>query len=133
MKEAVRTPIVSDDGDGASYTMHTVTLGKVVKTRASENGVMAFHNGTEQKMVQHVESAVTKGDVEGLLAAVDEFCYSTHWMMHVGDVKGQLLDDTVKKAIASSAGNGVIVELGTYCGYTGMYSLTEYFVLEYTY
>ena len=57
------------------------------RTRDAENGIMAFHQGTEESMVLFVEKTAPQGDAAAVLAAVDDFCYTKHWMMHVGDVK----------------------------------------------
>ena len=59
-----------------------------------------------------------------VLAAVDEFCQSRHWMMHVGPEKGrvitQVLRDAIRKRDSDSGRTFVCVELGTYCGYSSV-------------
>ena len=59
-----------------------------------------------------------------VLAAVDEFCQSRHWMMHVGPEKGrvitQVLRDAIRKRDSDSGRTFVCIELGTYCGYSSV-------------
>ena len=59
-----------------------------------------------------------------VLAAVDEFCQSRHWMMHVGPQKGrvitQVLRDAIRKRDSDSGRTFVCIELGTYCGYSSV-------------
>ena len=39
-------------------------------------GVLTFHNGTEEALFLHVLSRAKFGDCDGILKAVDEFCYT---------------------------------------------------------
>lgn len=71
-----------------------------------------------------------------VLRAIDDFCISRHWMMHVGPEKGDILVGALKSSIlakmmelappppssSSSSDNVpfVAVELGTYCGYASI-------------
>jgi catechol O-methyltransferase len=120
-------------------------------------GVLAFHYGTEKSLLRHVQleltsdrftSIVTKnpitttnhqGEAEGcrtvvaslVLQLVDEFCLSRHWMMHVGQEKGVVVQqflkechdrffDTTTTNVKSSSRPLILVELGTYCGYSSI-------------
>jgi catechol O-methyltransferase len=105
-------------------------------------GVLTFHSGTEQALanyVQHqMESAAVSAKTDRSAAAqqvlhyVDQFCYTRHWMMHVGDEKGKILKDFVQECYRKNqrrletGGTGdpqsrlTIVELGTYCGYSSI-------------
>ena len=56
-----------------------------------------------------------KGDAESVIKTVDKFCWDGKWMMHIGDVKGKILDDAVKKHKPMK-----VLELGTYCGYSSV-------------
>jgi catechol O-methyltransferase len=61
---------------------------------------------------------------ETILALVDEFCTERHWMMHVGDEKGRILEgflgERLQRMTTSSSSSSCfcILELGTYCGYS---------------
>src|SRR5207253_1238420 len=44
-----------------------------------------------------------------------EFCYTKSFMINVGDRKGEVLDAAVRRARPR-----LILELGTYCGYSGL-------------
>lgn len=74
---------------------------------------MQFHEGTEERLVRRVLARATAGDPQSVLATVDAFCDTEHWMMNVGPVKGAFVD-----AAISQTRPKVIVELGTYVGYS---------------
>lgn len=107
----------SDDAEGPS--------------RPSANGVGVFHEGTEEALILYVERTVgsvretddlfaseasSGGDCDAVLEAVDAYCSERHWMMHVGDEKGAVLD----AAVAAAGEVEHLVELGTYCGYSAV-------------
>ncbi|MDD4868329.1 MAG: class I SAM-dependent methyltransferase, partial [Mycobacterium sp.] len=52
------------------------------------------------------------GDVDDVLATIDQFAYEKSMLVNVGDEKGLLLDAAVRRADPALA-----LELGTYCGY----------------
>jgi len=54
-------------------------------------------------------------NADSVLATIDKFCWSTQWMMHIGDIKGKIVDETVLKYKPKK-----ILELGTYCGYSSI-------------
>eukprot|EP00527_Entomoneis_sp_CCMP2396_P007655 CAMPEP_0198139672 /NCGR_PEP_ID=MMETSP1443-20131203/2946_1 /TAXON_ID=186043 /ORGANISM="Entomoneis sp., Strain CCMP2396" /LENGTH=398 /DNA_ID=CAMNT_0043801871 /DNA_START=56 /DNA_END=1252 /DNA_ORIENTATION=+ len=90
------------------------------------------------------DSAAAAGtyiSLDTVIRLVDEFCYQRHWMMHIGPEKGQLLDDfllsriqnhlskstqnhssksttTTTTVTATTSPLFVILEVGTYCGYS---------------
>jgi len=112
------------------------------KKRSEDCGVLSYHHGTEAAMLAHVRNAVAdlappsvtdclgwKGSAADLasaavLAAIDEFCQSRHWMMHVGPDKGHILAqklyNAVKERDLGPRETFVAVELGTYCGYASV-------------
>ena len=112
------------------------------KKRSEDCGVLSYHHGTEAAMLAHVRNAVAdlappsvtdclgwKGSAADLasaavLAAIDEFCQSRHWMMHVGPDKGHILAQklygAVKERDLGPRKTFVCVELGTYCGYASV-------------
>ena len=117
---------------------------KTSSSRDQENGVLTFHTGTEQSLwlylqreletQQHEEQlAANKASSKGrkILQLMDQFCYRRHWMMAVGPEKGKILSDFLKEfceAFQSNLSNSnnsdtcipIIVELGTYCGYSAI-------------
>jgi len=83
--------------------------------RKQINGALAFHKNTEIELAKYVQEHATQDDPESVIATVDEFCWNNHWMMHVGDVKGKIVDDILKEVNPN-----IILELGTYCGYSAI-------------
>jgi len=91
--------------------------------RSEENGVMAFHAGVEMKLLVHLKTHLEPGSSTSLvLSKIDEFCYQTHWMMHVGNEKREILSSALKTALLTTTTNTPfqILELGTYCGYSSV-------------
>lgn len=83
--------------------------------RTEENGSLQFHQGTEDLLAEYVITHSQKGNPDSIIKAIDEFCWHNHWMMHVGDKKGEILDNILKKHHPK-----IILELGTYCGYSAI-------------
>jgi len=81
--------------------------------RTDENGPMMFHKGTENELLKYVLENAKTGDAQSVIDTIDKFCWNFHWMMHVGDEKGKILSDEVKKSKPLN-----VLELGTYCGYS---------------
>ena len=83
-------------------------------------GPLSFHSGTEAELVRAVEASGAR-DPAAVLAAIDEFCWTRHWMMHVGDVKGAVLAAAARRAVAAARGRPLLaVEVGAYCGYSAV-------------
>ena len=67
----------------------------------SGNGICCFHPNTEASLLAHVRNnlqTINDGSIEGnnidieqraddVLKAIDTFCMSRHWMMHIGPEK----------------------------------------------
>lgn len=68
----------------------------------------------ESKLLQHILSTTPKGSPIAIIQEIDEFC-KQNWMMHIGQEKGVILANAVKKAEPK-----FILELGTYCGYSSL-------------
>lgn len=104
-------------------------------------GVCSFHPNTEASLLTHVRNSLksvhppTSLDEQtklqrssDVLKAIDAFCMSRHWMMHVGPEKGNILLESLHDAMnnkmkCSSLESNipfVAVELGTYCGYASI-------------
>ncbi|MEM1369454.1 MAG: O-methyltransferase [Cyanobacteria bacterium P01_H01_bin.15] len=72
-------------------------------------------DGREEKLVKHILSNCPKGDVLGVLQAIDEFAWTQSFLINVGDEKGKILDDAIKIKQPRN-----ILELGAYCGYSAL-------------
>ena len=83
--------------------------------RSKSNGPLQFHQGTEDELADYVVSHSQTGNLDSIIKAVDDFCWKNHWMMHVGDVKGKIVDGIFKLHRPKT-----VLELGTYCGYSAL-------------
>ncbi len=72
-------------------------------------------DGREDALADYVTQHARAGDVDDVIRVADEFCYTRSFMMNVGDEKGGLLDDAVRRAAPR-----LVLELGTYCGYSAL-------------
>lgn len=52
---------------------------------------------------------------ESVIATIDEYCYTENWMMHIGDDKGNIITEIVKKHAPKT-----FLDLGTYMGYSAI-------------
>jgi catechol O-methyltransferase len=119
----------SDDDDNAPEESEPVR-------RDPSCGALVFREGTEQAMLlyvrnelersQHTDDSDPTTPREKILRLVDTFCYSRHWMMHVGPEKGVILQDFLTRRLQKYVETAdftypfVIVEVGTYCGYSSI-------------
>ena len=69
-------------------------------------------DGREAAAADYVVGRARRGDVDSVVATLDEFAYEKSFLVSVGDEKGELLDTAVRRADPRLA-----LELGTYCGY----------------
>jgi catechol O-methyltransferase len=72
-------------------------------------------DGREQALADYVRANARAGDVDDAIRAVDEFCHTRKFMINIGDEKGEILDAAVRRARPR-----LILELGTYCGYSAL-------------
>lgn len=72
-------------------------------------------DGREAKLREYVLENAKPGEIADAIRVVDEFGYNKSFLINVGDEKGKILDDAVRRANAKK-----ILELGTYCGYSSM-------------
>lgn len=84
-------------------------------TRLPQNSSLQFHTGTEDDLANFVVKSAKEDDANSVIKAVDDFCWNNHWMMHVGDVKGGIVDKVIEEYKPK-----IILELGTYCGYSAV-------------
>jgi catechol O-methyltransferase len=114
--------IFGSDDEEEEEPVDGAATGFDTSKRPSASGVLQFHNGTEEAMYHFVRRKAVQGDSEAILRAVDEFCYTQHWMMHVGDQKLPLLQASLDMAKENStSGKLTLVELGSYCGYSAIF------------
>ncbi|WP_240968988.1 class I SAM-dependent methyltransferase [Streptomyces sp. HNM0575] len=69
-------------------------------------------DGREEALVEHVLEHAAPGDLDDVIRVIDEYAYRQATLINVGDEKGLLLDAAVRRAQP-----GLLLELGTYCGY----------------
>jgi catechol O-methyltransferase len=69
-------------------------------------------DGREAAAADFVETRARPGDLDDVIATIDRFAYEHSYLINVGDEKGLLLDDAMRRVEAKTA-----LELGTYCGY----------------
>lgn len=72
-------------------------------------------DGREAAAADYVEANARRGDIDSVLATIDEYAYAKSFLVNIGDEKGRLLDAAVRRADPRLA-----LELGTYCGYGGL-------------
>ena len=99
-------------------------LATNVRRRDADAGVLAFHAGTEQALVTYVQNQLTSQEEQTptqVLKMIDVFCLERHWMMHVGPEKAVILESFLQKCAAMKKNQQfLLVELGTYCGYSSI-------------
>lgn len=96
-----------------------------IAVRPASSGVLAFHNGTEEALYHYVKNKAVHGNAMSILKCIDEFCYTQHWMMHIGDQKLPLLAQSLQRAVPHHPAGLCIAELGSYCGYSAVYIASQ--------
>ncbi len=69
-------------------------------------------DGREAAAADYVVANAREGDLDDVIAKVDEYAYEKSFLINVGDEKGEILDAAVRRANPE-----LVLELGTYCGY----------------
>lgn len=113
------------DGDEGDERNLNQSLAELLSQRPAAADVICFHKGTEEILLQHVENTATKGDIDGILKSIDNFCYSRHWMMHLGDQKSQYLVSAIAAAKQRFQDSLICLELGSYCGYSTVLTASQ--------
>jgi catechol O-methyltransferase len=85
-------------------------LGARTLTRTWQVG-----DGREEALADYVLATSPANDLDGAIDAVDDFCATRSIMINVGDEKGGILDNAVRRCTPK-----LLLELGTYCGYSGL-------------
>ena len=125
--------VFDDDSDASSLKSGDAGEDAPLdQLRDPECGVLSHHPGIEQALLHYVENALRNNRINGverrekILKLVDQFCFTRHWMMHVGPEKGATLESFLEESLKLYVAKGkrdkpfVVVELGTYCGYSAI-------------
>lgn len=88
--------------------------------RLKENSALQFKDNyqTEKNLLKYIKENAKKGDLKDVIHTIDKFCYENHWMMNLGDEKGKIYQDELKKCKS-----GIGLELGCYMGYSCLLAL----------
>jgi catechol O-methyltransferase len=89
------------------WSFWRMAIGSRNITRTGQIG-----DGREAAAADYVVANARRGDIDDVIAKVDQFAYEKSFLINVGDEKGELLDAAVRRANPRLA-----LELGTYCGY----------------
>jgi catechol O-methyltransferase len=69
----------------------------------------------EQKCLNYINRHAIKGNATSVLNAIDKFGWEESFLMNVGDIKGQILTDELKKSSPK-----FVLEVGAYLGYSAV-------------
>ncbi|KUH88863.1 MULTISPECIES: O-methyltransferase [unclassified Mycobacterium] len=69
-------------------------------------------DGREAAARDYVLANARQGDIDDVIAKIDQYAYEKSFLINVGDEKGAILDAAVRRADPR-----LVLELGTYCGY----------------
>jgi catechol O-methyltransferase len=72
-------------------------------------------DGREEAAVQYVIKNAPQGDVLAAIKAIDNYAYQHKFLINVGDEKGELLDNAIKRVQPK-----IVLELGAYVGYSAL-------------
>src|SRR5215212_1207786 len=72
-------------------------------------------DGREAALAGHVVAHARPGDVDDAIRVIDGFCRHYSYLINVGDEKGAILDEVVRRVRPRR-----LLELGTYCGYSAL-------------
>ncbi|XP_036597722.1 catechol O-methyltransferase isoform X2 [Trichosurus vulpecula] len=69
----------------------------------------------EERILNWVKQNAVVGNPQSVLEAIDKYGYEKEWAMHVGDVKGRIMDKIMEETKPK-----IVLELGAYCGYSAV-------------
>lgn len=92
------------------WSVWRMAVGMPSFTRSGQIG-----DGRELACAAYVEANARRGDIGHVLATIDEFATQKSMLVNVGPDKGAVLDAAVRRSNA-----GLVLELGTYCGYSAL-------------
>lgn len=118
-------PLWAGTGIAAALTIHEL-LGKPVPFLRLSFIRMLFGmktllkdwqvgDGREEAAARYVIAHAPAGDLAAAIQAIDEFAYKHKFLINVGDEKGALLDDVIRRVQPKR-----VLELGAYVGYSAL-------------
>jgi catechol O-methyltransferase len=60
-------------------------------------------------LLDYVLKRSRPGDIQSVIGTIDEFAWNKRWLMNIGDMKGKILDDAVRRRNPRT-----ILELGNF-------------------
>jgi catechol O-methyltransferase len=72
-------------------------------------------DGREQRVADYVVARARPGDVDDAIRTIDDFGWHKSLLINVGDKKGPILDEAIRKARPK-----LVLELGAYIGYSAL-------------
>ncbi|MGZ3475589.1 MAG: O-methyltransferase, partial [Polyangiales bacterium] len=72
----------------------------------------------EAALQRYVLANARRGDLDDAISTIDHYAYNKSILMNVGDEKGAILDAAIVRAKPK-----LLLELGTYCGYSALRTL----------
>ena len=72
-------------------------------------------DGRGERLATYVLERARSGDVADVIRVIDEYCYQKSFLINVGDEKGAILDEAIRRARARR-----VLEIGAYCGYSAL-------------
>jgi catechol O-methyltransferase len=72
-------------------------------------------DGRELECLRHIQMSTPRNDPHAIIQGIDQFAYQQKWLMNVGDVKGKILDESLRKCQPK-----LVLEVGTYIGYSSL-------------
>jgi catechol O-methyltransferase len=75
-------------------------------------------DGREAALQRYVLGSARGHDLDDVIRHIDRFAYNQSFLINVGDEKGALLDAAISRAKPK-----LLLELGTYCGYSALRSI----------
>lgn len=72
-------------------------------------------DGREEALAAYVVAHARRGDAADVIRVIDDFCHHHCFMINVGDEKGAILDEAIRRVRPRR-----LLELGTYCGYSAL-------------
>ena len=72
-------------------------------------------DGREQRLADYVVRHARRGDALDVIRVIDQFGYNESFLINVGDEKGRIVDDALRRAEPRR-----VLELGAYCGYSAL-------------
>jgi catechol O-methyltransferase len=73
-------------------------------------------DGKEEKLLDYVLQNAVDNEASSVLKCIDDFGWNQHWMMCLGDEKGEFLDEAIK--LVNPQPCNMVLEIGLYCGYS---------------